>query len=359
MSEPSEPAPSEPTEDRASAWLHDGRSAVRHDVTVAIEGGRLVIDGFPPAPLDHLRRIDAPGLQFARKDVPGWRLGFDSEPPGPILRQLPAAGRYGGPIDRIGLWGAAAIALALSALVIFGAIQGLDLLARLIPYSWEQRLGDTISGDFGDDACRAPVGQKALDGLARRLSPSGRPMRVRVVNVPIVNAVALPGGRILIFRGLIDEAKSPDEVAGVLAHEIGHVEHRHVMVALLRRFGIGLLVGSGGSAAEYGQALLESSYSRAAESEADDYSIKHLVKAGISPAPTAQLFQRLGREEAAMPRVFVYMASHPPSAERKKRFDDATKRVLQSHPSLDPAGWAAVRTMCGKTKPKGELGLRF
>ncbi|KQX25688.1 peptidase M48, Ste24p [Sphingomonas sp. Root50] len=328
-------------------------------MTVAIEGGRLVIDGFPPAPLDRLRRIDARGLQFARKDMPGWRLGFDSEPPAPILWQLPAAGRYGGPIDRIGLWGAAAIALALSALGILGAIQGLDLLARLIPFSWEQRLGDAIGGDFGERACHAPAGQKALDLLARRLSTPGRPMRVGVVDIPVVNAVALPGGRILIFRGLIDEAKSPDELAGVLAHEIGHVEHRHVMVALLRRFGLGLLVGSGGSTAEYGQALLESRYSRAAESEADDYSIERLVKAGISPAPTAALFQRLGKKEAAMPKLFVYMASHPPSAERKKRFDDATKQVLYPSPALDPAGWAAVRTMCGQAKPKGEFGLRF
>jgi Zn-dependent protease with chaperone function len=351
--------PSEPIAEPAPAWLHDGESAIRHEVTVAIAGGRLLIDGFDPVPLDALRRIDARGYQFGRADLPGWRLGFDVEPPGPILWQLPAAGRYGGPIDRIGLWWAAAIALALSALVIVGAITGLDLLARMIPYSWEQKLGDTISGDFGDHGCRAPEGQKALDALARRLSPSGRPMRVGVVDVPIVNAVALPGGRILIFRGLIDEAKSPDEVAGVLAHEIGHVEHRHVLVALLRRFGIGLLVGSGGSAAEYGQALLESRYSRAAESEADDYSIEHLVKAGVSPAPTAAFFERLGKEEAAMPKMFVYMASHPPSAERRQRFDSATKRVPQPRPSLDPAGWAAVRAMCGPARPKREFELRF
>lgn len=354
MSEPSEPAAAP-----APAWLHDGQSAIRHEVTVAVAGGRLLIDGFDPVPLDALRRIDARGYQFGRTDLPGWRLGFDVEPPGPILWQLPAAGRYGGPIDRIGLWWAAAIALVLSALVIVGAIAGLDLLARMIPYSWEQKLGDTISGDFGDHGCRAAEGQKALDALARRLSPSGRPMRVGVVDVPIVNAVALPGGRILIFRGLIDEAKSPDEVAGVLAHEIGHVEHRHVLVALLRRFGIGLLVGSGGSAAEYGQALLESRYSRAAESEADDYSIEHMVAADISTAPTAAFFERLGKEEAAMPKMFVYMASHPPSAERRKRFDAATKRVLQPRSSLDAAEWTAVRAMCGKAKRKREFELRF
>ncbi|MES2498582.1 MAG: M48 family metallopeptidase [Pseudomonadota bacterium] len=351
--------PSDPIAQGVPAWLYDGQSALRHAVTVAIAGDMLLIDGFAPTPVDALRRIDTRGLQFAREDIPGWRLGFDVEPPGPILRQLPAAGRYGGPIDRLGLWAAAAIALCLSALAVFGMIQGLDLLVRIIPYSWEQRLGDTISGDFGTYACRAPTGQKALDDLAKRLSPSGRPMRVGVVNIPIVNAVALPGGRILIFRGLIAEAASPDEVAGVLAHEIGHVEHRHVLVSLLRRFGIGLLIGSGGSAADYGQALIEARYSRAAESEADEYSVEQLVKAGISPAPTAKLFERLGKQEAALPKIFVYGASHPPSADRKTLFDGAAKRVLQPRPSLTPAAWDAVRAMCGKPTPKGDFELRF
>ena len=352
-------APSDPENRSAPAWLHDGRSALRHDVRVAIEGDALAIDGFDAVPLASLRRLDGAGLLYGHKDLPGWRLGFDVEPPSAILWRLPAAARYGGLIDRIGLWRAALVLLALSAAVLVAAIQGFGLLARAIPYSWEQKLGDAISGDFGDRACRARAGQAALDGLSRRLSPSSRPMRVAVVNIPVVNAVALPGGRILIFRGLIDEARSPDEVAGVLAHEIGHVEHRHVLVALLRRFGIGLLIGSGGTAADYGQALIDSRYSRAAEAQADDYSIDHMRAAGISTAATAKLFERLGREEAGTPAVFAYLASHPPSAERRKRFDAAARGVAATRPALDAAQWAAVRAICGPGRPKGDFPLRF
>ena len=343
----------------APAWLHDGVSAVRHDVLVELEGDRLIISGQQPVPLSQLRRLEGGPMVFARKDLRGWRLGFAEEPSPPLLWQLPARAHYGGPIDRIGLWSFAALALCLSALAIAGAIRGLDLVARAIPYSWEQRLGNLISGDFGEYACRAPAGQKALDDLARRLSPSGRPMRVEMVDVPAVNAVALPGGRILIFRGLIDEAKSPDEVAGVLAHEIGHVEHRHVMVALLRRFGIGLLIGSGGTGAEYGQALIESRYSRAAESQADDYSVARLLKAGISPAATGRLFARLGKAEAGMPGIFAYVASHPPSVERQKRFATAAGRVAKPVLSLRPEQWADVRAMCGGPKPKREFPFRL
>jgi beta-barrel assembly-enhancing protease len=183
---------------------------------------------------------------------------------------------------------------------------------------------------------------------------------VGMVDFPLVNAMALPGGRILIFRGLVDEAKSPDEVAGVLAHEIGHVEHRHVVVALLRRFGIGLLIGSGGTAAEYGQALIESRYGRAAEREADDYSIEQLKKARISPAATAELFGRLSKDEPGMPGVFIYLASHPPSKERQRRFTEATKAMPAPVPALAPAEWQAIRAMCtGKTRSKRDFSFRF
>jgi Zn-dependent protease with chaperone function len=327
---------------------------------VTVDSGALAIEGHDPVSLADLERIDPDRLIFARKAVPGWRLGFDVEPPGPILWQLPAAARYGGVIDRLGLWWAAGIALVLSAVVVVGAVKGLDLVARAIPYAWEQRLGDAISGDFGEQACRAPGGQKALDGLARRLSPSGRPIRLGVVNIPIVNAVALPGGRILIFRGLIDEARSPDEVAGVLAHEIGHVEHRHVMVALLRRFGLGLLIGSGGTAAEYGQALLDARYSRAAESEADEFSMKQLLQAGISPAATAAFFRRMSKEEAGMGGPLLYLASHPPSDERRRRFEAAAASGRVSfRPALSPSQWAALRSICVGTKPLGDIDLRF
>jgi len=340
-------APSDPEGPRAAAWLYDGHSAVRHEVTVAIGGDALLVEGFGPVALKQLQRLDSAELLFGRKDIAGWRLGFDVAPPDAILWRLPSPGHYGGPIDRVGLWVAAAIFAVVSGLVVLGAIRGLDLVARAIPYSWEQKLGDAISGDFAERACRTGAGQQALDALAKRLSPSDKPMRIGVVDIPIANAVALPGGRILIFRGLIDKALSPDEVAGVLAHEIGHVEHRHVMIALLRRFGVGLLIGSGGRAGEYGQALLESRYSREAESEADAYSMAHLRQAGISPQATADFFARLGKDEPNMPGFMVYLASHPPSAERRKRFAAAARGMGMSRPALTMSEWAAVRAMCG------------
>ncbi|MDX7324874.1 M48 family metalloprotease, partial [Providencia rettgeri] len=78
----------------------------------------------------------------------------------------------------------------------------------------------------------------ALKTLATRIDPDDPRLEVDVVKLPMVNAVTLPGGRIVVFDGLIRAAKSPDEVAGVVAHEIGHVRHRDVMEGLLRQFGL-------------------------------------------------------------------------------------------------------------------------
>jgi len=118
----------------------------------------LAIDGYDTVPLAMLRRVDARGLTFERTDLTGWRLGFDRDPPAPLLWQISPAARYGGWIDRVGLWRTAGIGVALSALVVLAMIYGTELVARLIPYRWEQKLGDAISGDFGDQACHSAAG---------------------------------------------------------------------------------------------------------------------------------------------------------------------------------------------------------
>ncbi|RVT92717.1 M48 family metallopeptidase [Sphingomonas crocodyli] len=350
---------SAPSDARSRGWLYDGQSAIRHEVNVLLLDGRLVIEGHVTVALADLERIDASGLLLGRRDVPGWRLGIEDAPPA-LIAALPQPPRLGGWLDRIGLWRAAIVLAVLSALTVVATIWGAELAARSVPRSWERKLGDAMTGDFADDACVTPAGQAALDDLARRLSPPGDPMRVKVVDVPIVNAVALPGGQILIFRKLIDEAKSPDELAGVLGHEIGHVEKRHVMVALVRRFGLGLLIGTTGGSSDYAQALLEARYSRSAEAEADDYARWAMRAAHISPLATAGFFARAAKERRSEPGVFAYFASHPAPDDRQRAFAEAAARKAKVRPALNPAAWAAVRSICaGHKRPTITQRLRF
>jgi predicted Zn-dependent protease len=179
----------------------------------------------------------------------------------------------------------------------------------------------------------------------------------------MVNAVALPGGRILIFDGLLKQAQSPDELAGVLAHEIGHVRHRDTMAAMVRQLGLSVVLGGlDGQMGGTLNGLLAMSYSRDAERSADGYSMDALKRADVSPDGVAGFFDRMGggKKGEAAERTMSWMASHPVSAERKSAF---LKTKIKGHvyrPSLSPAQWQALLRACRDDKdvrPAVDFGL--
>lgn len=336
----------------ATGWLYDGATATRHAVAVSADGERILlafVDGAEQSlDPDELAAVaEAAGPLFTRPAVDGWRLGLDEAPDPMLAALLPAAHRCGGWIDRFGLWRAAGVALALSAVVVAVGYTAPQWLAPLVPMSWEKRYGDALVGDFGGNFCQGPGGVRALDRLARRLAPEGG-YDIRVVDVPVVNAAALPGGHIMVFRKLIDEAQSPDELAGVVAHEIAHVKERHVMAAMIRQYGVGMvLAGFGGQAGTNIDGIVSLGYSRSAESEADDDAVATLRRAGISPLPTAEFFKRLPDPGGNLGEAIAYVSSHPASGGRRSKFAGSFVKETPYRPALAASDWAAVRAICG------------
>ena len=333
------------------AWHYDGVTALRRNVMVVLDGDVLRIE--PTGEVVALSALRPMGDRrtnvFGRAGADGWRLGF-AEPPEWIAR-LPGQEHHGGLLDRIGVVPALIVGAALAAIAAVTLWTGTSLIARIVPESWELAFGDTLSGDFGGNACTVPAGVQALATLTGELNRDGRAVRVRVVDLPIVNAVTLPGRQVVLFRGLLLAARSPDEVAGVLAHELGHVDNRDAMTALLRDFGIGLLIG-GADGGRVARALLASRYSRAAERAADTHAIAALARADISPADTAAFFDRLAKQEGGMGRMasaFAYLSTHPLSAERRAGFIASTRGAPPYRPALDAAGWQALRHICDAT----------
>jgi predicted Zn-dependent protease len=196
--------------------------------------------------------------------------------------------------------------------------------------------------------CKTPAGQQALDRLAAKLAPEEGPISIRVVNVAAVNAAAFPGRQIVLFNGLIQDAESPDELAGALGHEIGHLHRRDPTVGVIRDLAIGLLIGgSNGSALE--RKLLSTRYGRGQERGADQFAIDALRHANISPEPTAQLFARLGREEkntAYGNALLGYVASHPMSAAREQSFKASSRPGHRYARSMTYDDWLAIREIC-------------
>jgi Zn-dependent protease with chaperone function len=343
--------------------LYDGVTAHPHDVRVTVENGRLALtqDGGWSDSIEAalLKRRDAPAgtLRLGRTDEPGWRLMLPAEAELDLAGLLGGHERYGRWIDRIGLVPALIVGGVITASVVGIGYLAPHWIAPHVPMSWERNVGSAIVGDFGDIRCRDAKGQKALEALVERVSPGATKgpngIKVAVLNVPIFNAAALPGGYIVVFKPAITET-NPDALAGVLAHEIGHVRHRHVTEALIREFGIGALIRlfAGGVGANAEQ-IVSLSYTRDNEAEADADSIAALKRANISPKPTADLFTHLSRmtgEDRGYSAEFL--ESHPLSGKRAKRFEASFDPKAHYQPALSREQWDALSDICWKRPEK-------
>ncbi|CAN5365486.1 hypothetical protein BH09PSE1_BH09PSE1_05560 [soil metagenome] len=261
--------------------------------------------------------------------------------------------------------GLTAFAAATIAFVFFGVPALSGPLARATPPSFEVGMGRNFDAQLGAvfKTCDGRPGQEALAGLGRRIASgadTGFDVRVRAVHAPMLNAFALPGGPILVTDDLIRDAKSPDELSAVVAHEVSHIEKRHVMQAVWRSLGIGLLLDAvvgGGSGAGQQAVLLAGQatdlrYGRAAESEADVRGQQLLHKQGLSSRGMASFFARLGGEadrtkDDDFSRVTEFASTHPDSV-RRARIARAAERP--GAVALSPAEWAAVKASCGKNE---------
>ena len=348
-----------------SAWHFDGKTAVRRVVEMQAVGTNFFLleteRRHGPFGFAELRYVgEQAGAAVYRLDGDdGWRLGLTGPIPPELAPMLPAKRTYGGFIDRIGL-GPASIAFALASVAVVAVVvMSPQWLAPLIPQSFEQKMGDALVGDFGGRFCDAPKGRAALNKLTKSLDPNADELQVEVANIDMLNAVALPGGKVVLFQGLLNQAKSPDEVAGVLAHEIGHVRERHVMQGMLRQMGLAVVLGGfDGNGGATLNNLLSTTYTRGSEKEADDHSINAMAKAGISPQGTSDFFERLAQMDGSdrmgendQNRALAnYTSSHPLSDDRKNLFRKSRIKGKVYQPSLTYDEWIELKTMCAQDR---------
>ncbi len=335
------------------AHWYDGLTARRREGLAALAGDALLLteeDGTQSAlPLQDLRLVErrSDGPVLTLNDNRGFRLRLPRAVPPDLAARLPKEHRYGHWIDRLGLPKAAALFAGISAAALALVLTLPGWLGPLVPASWERRAGDAVIGDMGNTLCHTPAGDAALQRLAAKIDPERPLTRVDIANIDMVNAVALPGGRVVVFDGLVQEAESADELAGVVAHEIGHVRERHVMQALLRQFGLSILLG--GINSDLGSGIFgiaSTSYTRSAEREADDYARKRLAAADISPLGAAAFFKRLKDEHGDGPDWAAWVATHPMPSERQRQFERAARKGADYDPALPQQDFAALKSMC-------------
>ena len=349
----------------ASGRWFDGRSAAPHDVILRL-AERLEITG-PDVHrdwnLDDLRAGEAqpPLLRLGIAGDPGQVEVVDATFAAILAVRCPDLRKRGDTAG--GTWrlvvGSLAAGVAILLTVAFGLPLAAGFLAPLVPDGVEARLGAAVEGQvldlMGDPpACADPAGRAVLDRLVARLAAGrGLPsdLAVTVRRHATANALTLPGARVVVLSELIAKARSADEFAGVLAHELGHVALRDPTRALIQASGtsfllslvLGDLTGSTVIVA-LGQAALSAGYSRDAERAADAYSVATMQAAGGDAAALATMLERIAKDDAESDPDFL--RTHPFTRERAATIRAQAGAASSVRRILSEAEWGQLRRIC-------------
>ena len=226
---------------------------------------------------------------------------------------------------RMWLCGAAIV----SVLCLVGGYYGLLALAKAsihaVPVSVDEKIGKLAldSMDLEGTPVKDKVIVEAVKAMVARLEPhselKGLTFEVRVMDSPQVNAFCLPGGKIVVYTGLLRKAQTAEQVAGVLSHEMAHAIKRHGLQRVTESLGIvvafELLIGDvGGLVAlgvELGKSAALTSYSRESETEADLVGVRMLHAAAVDPLELAGFFEMLKDEGKDVPDAIAWLSTHP------------------------------------------------
>ena len=350
----------------------DGVTNRKHAVTLRFESDHLDIvtndSGVTAWRYDDVRMVDGvpgtlrlkcvTGLPLARLNVSDAATQAeirDRTKSLEIDRGSPQTGRIVG-------WSLAAIC-SIVLIVAFGVPLVAERMVPLVPMSFERRLGGVVDNQvrliFGGKTCTDPEGNAAFAKMVEKLREASRletPLQTVVLATSIPNAVALPGGKIYLLNGLLQKANDPDEIAGVIAHEMGHVAHRDQVRVMIQNGGtsflIGLLFGdiTGSAAAIFAaRSLIDASYSRQAEGNADAFAIETMHALGRSPAPMGELLFRVTGAQGN--NSIGILASHPLTEERRElmRRED---RAATGAEILSATEWRALKNICRGQRAK-------
>lgn len=353
---------------------YDGLTARREAVRLTIEAGGLQLrhsDGTTRLwPVAELRQTQG---RFAGERL---RIEFGSEPVEAVVvdqRGLAEALRIASPGANPTLRGhskaAYAVAGSLAGLIVIAALYvwGVPVmaerLASRVPLEWEMNIGRSAVARLAPShrICRNAESLAALRPMLDRLfaaAPrSPYEFNVAVLRDPSVNAFAAPGGFIVVTNGLLGATRAPEELAGVLAHEIQHVTRRHVTRAIIREMPLRLAVsavlgGSGGEAAAGVVGTLGAlSYRRSDEIEADVEAMRLLQRAQVDPDGMIAFMRTLEARHRSTPRLVSYLSSHPHTADRVAAISAvAARSTYESTPLLDSTSWQRVGLIC-ETSP--------
>lgn len=281
------------------------------------------------------------------------RARFLAAAPPALTRRIEALAETAARGRRRRVVGGAVLAAILLAPVAFAvalwynADRVVTAVAARVSIETERRLGDAL---FAQARASLDLVQQtelaaAVNEIGARLAGgAAHPIQWHLARSPELNAFALPGGHVVIFTGLIAAAETPEELAGVMAHELQHVRLRHSLRAALHALGLrAVLALALGDlpATDLGARLAELQFSRAQEHAADRAAVAALQAAGIDPRGLVRFFQRLAARDRG---TIALLATHPAAADRIAALETLLPPAAPPPLSYD---WPRLRSLAG------------
>jgi Zn-dependent protease with chaperone function len=346
--------------------MHPGLGGRAPAGSLTIAAGELRFDGgdvYVQMPISGLK-IEAGGLNneqfmFQHHSRPGWvlstsdrlvldELAMTGDPE--VQKQISGARKRKLTLSKFYIAGGVLLGLTAGTILLLFFMK--STLARAVagrlPLAWEQQFGEAAMESVRKEMkiIKDSKWEAQLDVIRSRLLPGNTngmyPIHIHVAESSELNAFALPGGHIVVFTGLLKAVDRPEELAGVLAHEIAHVNERHVLRKLVESLGLVLVIqalfgdtsGLLAIASQASEILLQQKFSRDFEREADDVGWRYLVTAKIDPRGMIDFFTKL-KKEAAGSTHLTLLATHPPTDERIQRLEAKWKALgTRSFPPL-------------------------
>ncbi|MDX2154107.1 MAG: M48 family metallopeptidase [Bryobacteraceae bacterium] len=350
-----------PAPDSFGGYYYNGRSPRRFEVRVWLEAGGLRIEGGEEEQRWLYGELEVSTAHNEPQRVE--RHGSNEVLVIEDSRFAAALAEYRPPAANIHdlRWPVLLLSCAgLAAVAWLAYTRGVPLLANamaaLAPPFVEERLGQAVAGILAPPSsrCADNAAQRGLSQILGRLKATipGQTYDFRLAYdaSPVPNAFAAPGGQIVFFRGLLDAAETPEEFAGVLAHEMQHVLEKHPTRGIAREFsGRAILsifsVDSAGrpTAAIAAAELLKLAYRREEEEEADRKAIAMMARAGMRPTGLASLLGRLQERGQASDGPATYLSTHPAMSGRVATLARLAATEGREYGELPaPEGWRSV-----------------
>lgn len=339
---------------QTTGYYYDGKRSKRHSVTLRLHADQLEIAGSEIDnvwPLSEVRISTPLGSMKRSLYLPdGSKCDFADKAFARLAEQRQGKGRF---FDGVHRWENSLkltfTALIITVALVLGFIQfGIPVLAEQAAYAIPPTTETTLGQETLQILDRVMFTPTELDAerqtqlvllfaqVVAALDATERPYKLELRSSPKIgaNAFALPGGTVIMTDELVEMAEHDDEIAAVLAHEVGHVRHRHAMRQVIQGSAVGLVVATltgdvfsaTSMAAALPTMLVDAKFSRDMELQADDVAVEYLLQQGDTVEHFAAILTRMEQvfaekhgTEAEKGSSANYFSSHPATQERIER----------------------------------------